>query len=123
MEIEEPTLEEIRQMINRSRNAKSLEDITRKVNKGTLRTEGSQLIAYAEDLVIITERREIMCKMLNEITEEGRKVNKYGGETKKRQTEIKVVEGSQRGFSKGRDRKYRGKSKGQQGMEKDMQKN
>ncbi|KAF2887814.1 hypothetical protein ILUMI_18359 [Ignelater luminosus] len=103
-----------------------------------------------------------MCKMLNKITEEGRKVEleldmsktkvmiiekqntkkeikkviienytcevveefKYldsvREETKKSQTKVKLVEGNQGGFSKDRDREYRGKSKRQKGMDKDM---
>lgn len=52
----------------------TLEYTTRNINKGTLRTRGGQIIAYADDVVVITKRRDIMTKMLNEIITEGNKV-------------------------------------------------
>lgn len=45
--------------------------MTRKINKGTLRTRGSQIIAYADDVVVITKRREITHKLVQEIIKEG----------------------------------------------------
>ena len=52
----------------------ALEYITRKVNKGTIRTRGAQIIAYADDLVLVTKRRDIMVRILEEIIEEGKKI-------------------------------------------------
>ncbi|KAI4471641.1 reverse transcriptase (rna-dependent dna polymerase) [Holotrichia oblita] len=52
----------------------ALEYITRRVKNGTLRTRGGQLKAYADDIVIAAKRRDIMCSVLQEIAEEGRKI-------------------------------------------------
>src|SRR3978361_2577824 len=49
----------------------ALEYVTRNINKGTVRTRGGQLVAYADDIVLITKRRRTMKEMLEEITEEG----------------------------------------------------
>src|SRR3978361_1936150 len=52
----------------------ALEYVTRNINKGTVRTRGGQLVAYADDIVLITKRRRTMKEMLEEITEEGGKM-------------------------------------------------
>lgn len=53
----------------------ALEYVLRKLNtKGSLRCKGSQIIAYADDLVVMTKRREIMESILKEIETEGRKI-------------------------------------------------
>lgn len=52
----------------------ALEYVTRKINKGTLRTRGGQLIGYADDVVILAKRRDIMVEMLQEIITEGKKM-------------------------------------------------
>lgn len=51
-----------------------LQYVTRKVNKGTLRARGGQVIAYADDIVVIAKRREILSEMVEEIVNEGNKV-------------------------------------------------
>lgn len=52
----------------------ALEYVVRKINKGTLRTKGGQIIAYADDIVLVTKRRRIMKDMINEIIEEGKEI-------------------------------------------------
>lgn len=52
----------------------SIEYITRKINKGTLRTRGGQLLAYADDLVLMAKRRDILTNMVDELITEGQKV-------------------------------------------------
>ena len=52
----------------------ALEYVVRKINTGTLRTRGGQIIAYADDIVLVTKRRKIMKDMLSEIIEEGKKI-------------------------------------------------
>lgn len=44
-----------------------LEYVTRKINRGNIRTGGGQLIAYADDIVIVAKTRSILKKMLEEI--------------------------------------------------------
>lgn len=44
----------------------ALEYVVRKINKGYLRTRKGQIIAYADDIVIITKNREAIKKMLEE---------------------------------------------------------
>lgn len=52
----------------------ALEYVLRNISKGTLRTRGGQLIAYADDIVLVTKNRRIMKEMLLEIVEEGAKM-------------------------------------------------
>lgn len=52
----------------------TLEYVTKKINKKSIRTNGGQIIAYADDVVLITKRREIMEEMVQEIVTEGEKV-------------------------------------------------
>lgn len=59
----------------------ALEYATRNVNKRTLRTGGGQIVAYADDVVIMTKRREIM-KNIEEIVHEGEKIGLKINETK-----------------------------------------
>ena len=50
----------------------ALEYVLRKVSKkGTLRTRGEQIIAYADDIAVITKRRQIMKDILKDIDKEG----------------------------------------------------
>ncbi|CAG9829791.1 unnamed protein product [Diabrotica balteata] len=49
----------------------ALEYVLRNINKGNLRTRGGQIIAYADDIVIIAKNRKIMKEMLEEIREKG----------------------------------------------------
>lgn len=75
-----------------------LEYVTRKISKGTLRTRGSQIIAYADDVVVITKRREITHKLVQEIIKEGEVVGLKINEAKtklmrvgKKDQKIKVL--------------------------------
>lgn len=52
----------------------AIEYVTRTINKGTIRSRGGQLVAYADDLALITKRRDIMTNMLEVIIEEGKKI-------------------------------------------------
>src|SRR3978361_1197099 len=36
----------------------ALEHVTRNINRGTLRTRGGQIVAYADDIVLITDNQE-----------------------------------------------------------------
>lgn len=49
----------------------ALEYVVRKFNKGTLRTREGQIIAYADDIVLITKNRRIMENMLEELITKG----------------------------------------------------
>lgn len=52
----------------------AIEQITKKINKGNLRTGGGQIIAYADDIVIMAKNRSITKKMLEEIADKGEKI-------------------------------------------------
>lgn len=39
--------------------------------KGTLRTKGAQVVAYADDILIMAKQRSILEKLLTEIEREG----------------------------------------------------
>lgn len=49
----------------------------RKINKGTLRTGGGHIIAYADDIVFITKKRNMLAYMLEqeELRQIGLKIN------------------------------------------------
>lgn len=46
--------------------------MTRKINKGTLRTWGGQVIACEDNIAIIAKTRKIMENILNKIEEQGK---------------------------------------------------
>lgn len=53
----------------------ALDYTLRRINKrGTLRTMGRQIVAYADDIAIVTKQRQLMEEIVNEITEEGGKM-------------------------------------------------
>lgn len=52
----------------------ALQYVLRKIKKGTLRTRGGQIVAYADDIVLITKNRSIMLEMLKELIAEGKKM-------------------------------------------------
>lgn len=60
----------------------SLEYVMRKVQKGNLRSGGQQIIAYADDIVIITKSRKILEDALQEIAVEGKKTGLQINENK-----------------------------------------
>lgn len=44
------------------------------MNKGTLRNRGGQIVAYADDVVIMAKRRDILTQMVEELIQEGKTV-------------------------------------------------
>lgn len=60
----------------------AIEYATRKINRSSIRKNGGQIIAYADDVVIITKRRDIMENMIEEIIYEGNKIGLQINESK-----------------------------------------
>lgn len=52
----------------------ALDYVVKKINKGTLRTREGQIIAYADDIVIISKNRKTTEEMVAEIIREGEKM-------------------------------------------------
>ena len=62
----------------------ALQYVLRRIEKGTLRTKGEQIVAHADDIALITRSRSRMREVLEKMVTEGAKIGLKINEEKPR---------------------------------------